>query len=39
MVANRHLPYERTLAQSFAAVQCLADEGGFKVFDAAKGAA
>jgi 16S rRNA (guanine1207-N2)-methyltransferase len=34
MVANRQLPYEATLAQLFARVTVLADEAGFKVFEA-----
>lgn len=34
MVANRHLPYERVLAESFGDVERLADTGGFKVFRA-----
>ncbi|MBO6892483.1 MAG: class I SAM-dependent methyltransferase [Roseibium sp.] len=36
MVANRHLPYERTLAECFAVVEQLADEGGYKVIKAIK---
>ncbi|MAW89212.1 MAG: methyltransferase [Phyllobacteriaceae bacterium] len=32
MVANRQLPYEGELAASFAKVERLAEEGGFKVF-------
>ncbi len=36
MVANRHLPYERTLADVFANVNQLADEGGYKVIRAVK---
>lgn len=39
LVANRHLPYERTLGQAFDRVRCVADQGGFKVFDAAKAGA
>lgn len=34
MVANRHLPYEGVLAESFGDVARLADAGGFKVFRA-----
>ncbi|MEM5584622.1 class I SAM-dependent methyltransferase [Roseibium sp. AS2] len=36
MVANRHLPYEQTLADVFAQVTQLADEGGYKVIRAVK---
>nr|WP_319386503.1 class I SAM-dependent methyltransferase [uncultured Roseibium sp.] len=36
MVANRHLPYERTLSDVFADVTQLADEGGYKVIRAVK---
>ena len=36
MVANRHLPYEAQLAQAFAQVRTLADEGGFKVIEAVR---
>jgi 16S rRNA (guanine1207-N2)-methyltransferase len=36
MVANRHLPYEAALAQAFAQVRTLADEGGFKVIEAVR---
>ena len=32
MVANRQLPYERTLAQAFSKVTKLREEQGFKVF-------
>lgn len=32
LVANRHLPYERTLQALFKKVELLADEGGFKAF-------
>ncbi|MDC8012353.1 class I SAM-dependent methyltransferase [Tahibacter soli] len=39
LVANRHLPYERTLAEHFATRDVLADEQGFKVIGATKGAA
>ena len=34
LVANRHLPYETTLAIHFAQVRTVADEGGFKVITA-----
>ena len=35
MVANRHLPYERPLADSFGAkVKRLAEEGGYKLYEA-----
>ncbi|MEW5836409.1 MAG: methyltransferase [Pseudomonadota bacterium] len=34
LVANRHLPYEATLATHFAEVRTVADEGGFKVITA-----
>ena len=34
MVANRHLPYESTLAARFSRVQTLAIQDGFKVFEA-----
>ena len=37
LVANRHLPYEDTLAQAFASQRVLAEGGGFKVIEAAKG--
>lgn len=36
MVANRHLPYEATLDQSFKQVQTLADDGAFKVLQASR---
>ena len=32
LVANRHLPYEKTLAALFEQVDVLADEDGFKAF-------
>lgn len=32
LVANRHLPYEKTLSALFKQVDVLADEGGFKAF-------
>lgn len=38
MVANRHLPYERELKSLFASGTVLADEKGFKVIKAVKGA-
>jgi 16S rRNA (guanine1207-N2)-methyltransferase len=34
MVANRHLPYEAVLGETFKAVTPRADQGGFKVFEA-----
>jgi 16S rRNA (guanine1207-N2)-methyltransferase len=34
LVANRHLPYEDTLAQAFASQRVLAEGGGFKVIEA-----
>ena len=34
LVANRHLPYEATLASAFMRVEVRADEGGYKVFEA-----
>jgi 16S rRNA (guanine1207-N2)-methyltransferase len=34
LVANRHLPYEAPLAAEFAAVKLLAQDGGFKVYEA-----
>lgn len=34
MVANRHLPYEATLAANFRDVRALADAQGYKVFEA-----
>ena len=36
MVANRHLPYEKTLSAAFAYVAHLSDEGGYKVIRAVK---
>lgn len=36
MVANRHLPYEAILAESFAKVRLVAEGGGYKVFEAKK---
>lgn len=37
MVANRHLPYEATLAARFAEVHTVAERDGFKVVHAVKG--
>lgn len=34
MVANRHLPYEAILAESFAKVRLVGEGGGYKVFEA-----
>jgi 16S rRNA (guanine1207-N2)-methyltransferase len=34
LVANRHLPYEATLARHFGAVRKIAEQDGFKVFEA-----
>lgn len=36
MVANRHLPYEATLADLFAKVEELSGNGGFKIFKASR---
>lgn len=36
MVANRHLPYEAILGESFAKVRLVAEGGGYKVFEARK---
>jgi 16S rRNA (guanine1207-N2)-methyltransferase len=36
LVANRHLPYEAELAGHFAPVRVLAQEAGFKVFEAVR---
>jgi 16S rRNA (guanine1207-N2)-methyltransferase len=36
MVANRHLPYEEELAKQFAHVRTVAQDKGFKVFEAMK---
>ncbi|MEM7295344.1 MAG: methyltransferase [Pseudomonadota bacterium] len=36
MVANRHLPYEATLNESFAEVQSLPPPEGFKLFEASR---
>ncbi len=37
LVANRHLPYARTLREVFRTIDMRADEGGFKVIRALKG--
>jgi 16S rRNA (guanine1207-N2)-methyltransferase len=37
LVANRHLPYERTLAERFVQSRVLADEQGYKVITAVRG--
>ena len=39
LVANRHLPYEQALADGFAEVAIVAQEGGFKIVRATKAAA
>jgi len=36
LVANRHLPYEATLARAFATQRVLAEGGGFKAIEAVK---
>lgn len=36
LVANRHLPYEETLSQSFQRVEPLQGSGGFKLFKASR---
>lgn len=36
LVANRHLPYERPLAEAFARVRPVADRNGYKVFEAVR---
>lgn len=36
MVANRHLPYEAILGESFGKVRLVAEGGGYKVFEARK---
>lgn len=36
IVANRHLPYEKDLEESFKRFTMVADQGGFKVFEAIK---
>ncbi|MGK9169041.1 methyltransferase [Inquilinus limosus] len=38
LVANRHLPYEAALEQAFTMVRRVADDGAYKVIEAAKGA-
>ncbi|MGO1077599.1 class I SAM-dependent methyltransferase [Inquilinus sp. CA228] len=37
LVANRQLPYEATLEQAFTMVRRIADDGAYKVIEAAKG--
>ncbi|WP_026870275.1 class I SAM-dependent methyltransferase [Inquilinus limosus] len=37
LVANRHLPYEAVLEQAFTMVRRVADDGAYKVIEAAKG--
>ena len=39
LVANRHLPYEQALANGFADVAIVAQQGGFKIVQATKAAA
>ena len=39
LVANRHLPYEQSLADGFASVAIVAQNGGFKIVQATKAAA
>lgn len=34
MTANRHLPYEETLGRQFRVVRPVAEEGGYKIFEA-----
>lgn len=36
LVANRHLPYEAPLGAAFASVRLVAEEGGFKVYEAVR---
>ena len=36
LVANRHLPYEATLARVFREVRVVAEEGGYKIVEARK---
>ena len=36
LVANRHMPYEEVLRAAFRSVKPLADEAGYKVFEARK---
>jgi len=38
MVANRHLPYEKTLAEQFRIVTRVAESDGYKVIEAVRGA-
>ncbi len=37
LVANRHLPYEATLAKAFASFRTVVEDGGYKVLEAVKG--
>jgi 16S rRNA (guanine1207-N2)-methyltransferase len=39
LVANRHLPYEAVLTESFGSVRTVAQEHGFKIVEAIKSAA
>ena len=36
IVANRHLPYEKDLEEAFKRVRMVADQNGFKIFEAVK---
>jgi 16S rRNA (guanine1207-N2)-methyltransferase len=36
LVANRHLPYEAELDAAFKRVRMVADQGGYKIFEAVK---
>lgn len=36
LVANRHLPYEETLRRSFARVRLVAEQGGYKIYEAVR---
>jgi 16S rRNA (guanine1207-N2)-methyltransferase len=36
VVANRHLPYERILAEHFASARLLSETGGYKTFEAVR---
>lgn len=36
LVANRHMPYEDVLRAAFRSVRTVADEGGYKIFEARK---
>lgn len=36
LVANRHLPYEAVLSEAFKRVRPVADQGGYKLFEAVK---